>query len=699
MSDTAKSPTRHYIPKELSWLSFNERVLQEAADETNPLIERVRFLGIFASNLDEFYQVRFANLKHNLLIMRERDAKEAKLLHKQLKQIQNKTEGLNRRFETIYARLLLRLAKHRIFLINETQLSPFHQQWLKEYFKQQIKIHIFPIILNENMDLSKALSAHNSNLIIQLGKNKKIQNLAILPIPSDVLPRFIVLPKEKYKRHQRIILLDNVLRFCLSDIFAESIFAYDSITAYSIKLTRDAEYDLVTELEYSLLESMSYSLKQRVAAQPVRLLYEKAMPANLLKLLKKRLNISELDAVEGGARYLSFKHLLQFPLLDHKELINPPLAPLIPSALQEERMILNAIAKKDILLYYPYHSFNLICELLRQSSFDPNVTAIKINLYRVAKNSRIIEALCNAANNGKAVTVVIELQARFDEEANIQWAKVLTENNVKVIFSSPGFKIHSKLFLITRRENNRLRDYAHIGTGNFHEHTAKIYTDFSLLSQNPQITEEVKALFRFIEQPFNTCDFSHLLVSPVNIRRRFSELTEREIKNARAGKKSGIILKINNLADQEIIELLYRASQAGVEIKMIVRGMCSLVPGIEGLSDNIHVISIVDRFLEHPRVYYFENNGDPEVFISSADLMTRNLDRRIEVGVPLLSKEARQTVIDILNIQLADNVKARIIDAQQQNRYVENDLPACRSQIALYEYLAAKAGLKKSETE
>ncbi|PJG86547.1 polyphosphate kinase 1 [Conservatibacter flavescens] len=679
-----------YTAKEISWLAFNERVLQEAADENNPLLERIRFLGIFASNLDEFYQVRFANLKHQLLLIPKQHSEQAKQIRSYIKSIQKRTEELNKKFSEIYNRLMLRLAKHKIFLINENQLSSYHQNWLKDYFRKEIKKYIFPIILNEEIDLSTSLSSHNSNLIVVLKKNNKITQLAVLPIPSDKIPRFVVLPKERYKRHQRIILLDNILRLCLEDLFSNSVFKYDEINAYAIRMTRDAEYDLITEVEYSLLELMSSSLKQRIAAQPVRFLYEKTMPKALLNLLKERLNMTSLDSIEAGERYLSFRHLLQFPSLDKKELLNEPLAVINHPQIKPGYPILDAIRQKDILLYYPYHSFDTICELFRQASFDPYVVSLKINLYRVASHSRIIEALINAANNGKKVTVIIELQARFDEEANIHWAKKLTDNNIKVVFSSPGFKIHSKLFLITRQEENKLVEYAHIGTGNFHENTAKIYTDFALLTQNPVITKEVSNVFRFIEMPFSPSQFNELFVSPVNVRDKFAMLVKREMKNAKKGKKSGIILKVNNLVDQEMVDLLYSASQAGVKIQMIIRGMCSLRAGVKGLSENIHIISIVDRFLEHPRVYYFENNGNPDVFLSSADLMTRNLDRRIEVGVPIYDEDTKQCVIDILNIQLADNIKARIIDAQEKNEYVRNDNPPCRSQIAIHQYLMDK---------
>lgn len=677
-----------YTSKELSWLAFNERVLQEACDTNNPLIERIRFLGIFASNLDEFFQVRFANLKHKLMIIKEQDSLPAKEIRKQLAKIQDKTEALSSRFDEVYSKLLLEMAKHRIFLVNEGQLSKGHQEWLSEFYKTDIKQHIFPIVVNESLELLQSLSVHNSCLIVQLLKKGKQKDLILLPIPNTI-QRFIVLPKERYKRSHCVMLLDNALRFCLDDIF-NGYFDYDEIKAYSIRITRDAEYDLITEAEYSLLEMMSTSVKQRITAQPVRFLYEKGMPASLLKFLKKRLNISSLDSVEAGGRYLSYHYLLQFPDLSNKTLVNKPLPKIIHHKLHDRREMFKRITESDILLYYPYHSFSVICELLRQASFDPLVTSIKINLYRVAKNSRIIDALINAVNNGKNVTVVIELQARFDEEANISWAKRLTDEDINVVFSTPGFKIHSKLFVITRKEGGELVDYAHIGTGNFNESTAKIYTDFSLLTKRTSITEEVKRVFRFIEMPYSPTKFKHLLVSPINVRDRLEALIEREIRHAQEGKKSGIKIKINNLVDLEITNLLYKASQAGVRVDMIIRGMCSLRPGVKGISDNIHIISVVDRFLEHPRIYCFENDGDPAVYLSSADWMTRNLDRRIEVGVPIIDPNVRQTVLDIMEIQLKDNVKARIIDAKERNKYVKNDKPKIRSQIAIHEYLANK---------
>ncbi|MGL4856424.1 polyphosphate kinase 1, partial [Plesiomonas sp.] len=445
------------------------------------------------------------------------------------------------------------------------------------------------------------------------------------------LPRFITLPQEKPRRRKTIILLDNVIRFCLDDIF-RGFFEYDSLTAYSMKMTRDAEYDLVNELESSLLEQMSFSLKQRLTAEPVRFVYQRDMPDELVDYLKEKLGISSYDSIIPGGRYHNFKDFIGFPNVGKPSLVNKPMPPLEQSIFLRHDTAFDAIKERDILLYYPYHTFNHFTELLRQASFDPNVVSIKINIYRVAKDSRIIDSMIHAANNGKKVTVVVELQARFDEEANIHWAKQLTEAGVHVIFSIPGLKIHSKLCLITRREGEVYERYAHVGTGNFHEKTARLYTDFTLLTRDPRITNEVRRVFNFIENPYRPVTFEHLIVSPQNSRKMLYKLIDQEILHAQSGQKSGISLKINNLVDKGLIDRLYAASNAGVTVRLLIRGMCSLVPGLKEVSENIHITSILDRYLEHPRVYAFENAGDTLVYISSADWMTRNIDYRIEVG-------------------------------------------------------------------
>jgi polyphosphate kinase len=455
-------------------------------------------------------------------------------------------------------------------------------------------------------------------------------------------------------------------------------------------MTRDAEYDLVTEMESSLLELMSSSLKQRLTAEPVRFVYQRDMPNEMVELLRNKLGISNYDSVIAGGRYHNFKDFISFPNVGKANLVNRPLPRLRHIWFDKFRNGFDAIREKDVLLYYPYHTFEHVLELLRQASFDPSVLAIKINIYRVAKDSRIIESMIHAAHNGKKVTVVVELQARFDEEANIHWAKRLTEAGVHVIFSAPGLKIHAKLFLISRREGDDIVRYAHIGTGNFNEKTARIYTDYSLLTADSRITNEVRRVFNFIENPYRPVSFDNLMVSPQNSRRMLYDLIDREIANALAGENAAIMLKINNLVDKGLVDRLYTAAAAGVKIRLLVRGMCSLIPNLPGISDNIQVISIVDRFLEHDRVYVFENKGDKRVYLSSADWMTRNIDYRIEVAVSLLDPALKQRVLDILELLFSDTVKARYIDKELSNQYVpRGNRRKVRAQVAIYEYLKA----------
>ncbi|MCI2166035.1 MAG: polyphosphate kinase 1, partial [Ewingella americana] len=451
-----------------------------------------------------------------------------------------------------------------------------------------------------------------------------------------------------------------------------------------------AEYDLVTEMESSLLELMSSSLKQRLTAEPVRFVYQRDMPDDMVELLRGKLGISNYDSVIPGGRYHNFKDFIGFPNVGKANLVNRPLPRLRHLFFDKFRNGFEAIRQQDVLLYYPYYTFEHVLELLRQASFDPNVLSIKINIYRVAKDSRIIESMIHAAHNGKKVTVVVELQARFDEEANIHWAKRLTEAGVHVIFSAPGLKIHAKLFLISRREGDEIVRYAHIGTGNFNEKTARLYTDYSLLTADSRITNEVRRVFNFIENPYRPVTFEHLMVSPQNSRDMLYKLIDQEIANVQAGGNGGITLKINNLVDKGLIDRLYAASNVGVKIRLLIRGMCSLVPQLPGVSENIQVTSIVDRYLEHDRVYVFENNGDTKVFLSSADWMTRNIDYRIEVAVALLDPTLRQRVLDILDLLFSDTVKARYIDKDLSNRYVpRGNRRKVRAQLAIYDYLKA----------
>ncbi|MDR5012935.1 polyphosphate kinase 1 [Aeromonas veronii] len=679
------STDKQYEEKELSWLSFNERVLQEAMDKTVPLIERVRFLGIFSSNQDEFFKVRVSDVKRRILINEVHGGDdEAKVL---LRAIQQKVMALGEAFDNTYKELLIALARHNIFLVNENQLSDAIQKWLRVFFKEKVLRHIIPILLNKEVNPVKFLKDEYTYLAIEMKKNGQVIQYALVEVPTDDLPRFFQLPPEGTRRKKQIIILDNVIRFCLDEIF-KGFFDYDEIAAYAVKLTRDAEYDLSDQLDLSLVDKMSDGLKQRLTAMPVRFVYEREMPAAMISFLKLKLQISSYDAIMPGGRYHNFKDFIGFPNVGRDYLENPKLPALDCRDFDGFVNAFDAITKQDILLYYPYHKFHHFTELVRQAAFDPAVSAIRINIYRVAKKSRIIHSLIDAANNGKKVTVVVELRARFDEAANIDWANILTDAGVKVVFGVPSLKIHSKLCLITRHENGEPVRYAHIGTGNFNEKTAKIYTDFSLLTRNPDITAEVEGVFEYIEYPYRRYKFNHLLVSPINSRRQLYRLIDNELSNAKAGQPSGIILKINNLVDKDLINRLYAAGQAGVPIQMIIRGMCALRPGVPGLSDNIKVISIIDRFLEHPRVMVFHNKGNPQLYISSADWMSRNIDGRIEVGTPIYDERLKQRIMDILELQLSDTCKARVIDADQQNEYVKRgNRRKIRSQVAIYDYL------------
>ncbi|HHX8566302.1 polyphosphate kinase 1 [Vibrio sp. RM-44-3] len=678
------SAEKLYIEKELSWLSFNERVLQEAADKTVPLIERIRFLGIFSNNLDEFYKVRFADVKRRILISQERGGSDSP--KRLLTKMQSKALKLNEQFDELYSELIREMARRRIFLVNEQQLDESQQKWIAKYFRREVMPHITPLLMKDEIDVLQFLKDEYAYIAVELRKEEHYQ-YALIEIPTDHLPRFVMVPEQKGKRRKTIILLDNIIRHCLDELF-KGFFDYDELSGYAMKMTRDAEYDLRNEIEYSLLEQMSEGVNQRLTAKPVRFVYERDMPPQMLEFLCNKLNISNYDNLIPGGRYHNFKDFIAFPNVGREYLENKPLPPMKCADFEGYANSFDAIKAKDILLYYPYHTFDHISELVRQASFDPKVLSIKINIYRVAKDSRLMNSLIDAVHNGKNVTVVVELQARFDEEANIEWSKVLTEAGVHVIFGAPGLKIHSKLLMISRREGEEIIRYAHIGTGNFHEKTARIYTDFSLLTADQEITNEVRNVFGYIENPYRPVKFNHLMVSPRNSRTQIYRLIDNEIANAKLGKKAALTIKVNNLVDKGIVNKLYGASTAGVKINMIIRGMCSLVPGIEGISDNIRIISIVDRFLEHPRVVIPHNDGDPQVYISSADWMTRNIDHRIEVAAPVRDPRLKQRIIDITNIHFTDTVKARFIDKEMSNAYVpRGNRKKVRSQIAIYDYL------------
>lgn len=678
------------VSKEISWLAFNERVLQEAADKNNPLIERMRFLGIYSSNLDEFYKVRIADLRRRMLIYEGQP--HGHRLRGLYKEVRAYIERLELRFDALYKALMIELARNQIFLVNEHQLTLEQQEWLNQHFMKELHSCVSPIMISPDMDLTRFLKDDNTYLAVDI-KCGTQSHYALLEIISNKLPRFITLPSLSRRRHS-IILLDNVMRYCLRDIFEQFYDPIDEVYAYAMKVTRDAEYDLVSEVESSLLDVMSSSLKQRLTAKLVRFVYQRDMQHEMVAMLCEKLSITDADYLTAGGRYYSDKDFIKFPNIGRRSLEYTPLPPVSHPAFNGCRNGFDAIRRQDILLYYPYHAFEHVLDVLRQAACDPDVVALKINIYRVARQSHVIDALVHAAYNGKKVTVLVELQARFDEEANIMWAKCLTEAGVQVVFSAPGFKVHAKLFLITRREDGTLIQYAHIGTGNFNESTARLYTDYSLLTADERITDEVQRVFRFLEMPYFPETFEHLIVSPQNSRESLYGLIDREIQNAAQGKATGITLKVNNLVDDGLIEKLYAASNAGVPIDLLVRGMCTLIPQQKGFSDNIRAISILDRYLEHDRVYVFENNGDRRVFISSADWMTRNIDNRVEVAVELLSPAIKHQVLDTLALLFSDNTKARVIDKSLGNHYVSRgNRRKVRGQLAVYHYIERMANV------
>ncbi len=673
-----------YTPKELSWLAFNARVLQEAADHSVPVIERVRFLGIFSNNMDEFFRVRVADVRRRIVI--DRASGESHGNRKLLNAIQKQVLELQEQFDIVYKDVLEGLARRQIFIINEQQLKPEQGKWLRQYFRDKLLRHIAPIIITDDVDLGRRLKDDLTYLVVEL-QGKKLQQYAMVEVPSEDAPRFVRLPKEKGSKRKNIILLDNIIRFCVDDIF-RPFFSYESSRAHSLKMTRDADFGMPDDIDQSLMEKMSTGIKQRLTAAPVRFVYDREMPEGTVELVKRKLGISKFDAVIPGGRYHNFRDFMDFPNIGRSYLEHSAMPALDCHDFDSETSAFKAISRRDILLYYPYHKFRYFTEFVRQAAIDPAVRDIKICVYRLAKRSRVVKSLIDAVENGKKVTVVMELAARFDEEANIEWAKVLTEAGVKVEFGAPGLKSHAKLCLVTRSEKKGVVRYAHVGTGNFHEKTAKSYTDFSLFTRDQAIANEVANVFEFISHSYKRFHFKHLWVSPVDSRAKIYAAIDAETERAAAGKKASIVLKLNNIDDPGVIERLYGASQAGVKIRMIVRGMCSLVPGVAGISENIKVLSIVDRFLEHPRVAVFHNGGDPRVIVSSADWMTRNIDRRVEVGVPVLDPVLRQRIIEILDIQWSDTTKARIIDAHQKNQYKpRGNKKKVRSQAAIYDYI------------
>ncbi|WP_300436459.1 polyphosphate kinase 1 [Christiangramia sp.] len=692
---------KRYINRELSWLSFNARVLQEAADETVPLIERLRFLGIFSNNLDEFFKVRYATVKRIDLAGKAGKRvlggiKASKLLEEITKiVIDQQSESLK-----ILEDIQTKLQDHDIHIIKEDQVTRNQQEFIKNFFLSKVSPALVTIILNDlpEMPSLKDSAAYlavkmvmaeetepNQGISKMMKSSAKEKRYVLIEIPRNI-DRFVVLPEENGKQY--IILLDDLIRYNLNTIF--NIFKYESLSAHMIKITRDAELDLDSDLSKSFIEKISDSVKDRIKGDPVRFVYDKNIDSDTLAYLMNKMGIDSTDSIIPGGRYHNRRDYMDFPSLGKEELQYEVREALPIPGLILQTSVLKGIAEKDYLLYTPYQSFAYVVKFLREAALDPKVKSIKITIYRLAKISHIASSLINAVKNGKKVTVQIELRARFDEVANIRYAEQMQEEGVNLIFGVPGLKVHCKTCVIEREEEGKLKRYGFISTGNFNENTSRVYTDYTLFTADPSILKEVNMVFDFFETNYKVNKYKHLIVSPHYTRNAIYNLIQTEIDNAKNGKPAGIRLKLNSLSDNGVIDKLYMASKAGVKVKLLIRGICCLVPGVEGLSENIEAISIVDKFLEHPRVFIFQNNDDPRVYISSADFMTRNLDQRVEISCPIYDEDIKKELIETFDISWSDNVKARNHCRGMENPYRKVQGATVRSQFALYDYYLKK---------
>lgn len=666
------------IERDISWLHFNERVLQEAADEKVPLLMRLKFLGIFSNNLDEFFRVRVATHQRLMGLNRETAITQRKIL----KQIHQNVVAQQQHFEEIYAQILTELKAYQINIVNEKELTTEQGEIVRAYFHDTVRPLLVPLMLDQIVEFP-ALKDGCIYLALCLAERKKNSiekpHFALIELPTEKLSRFFVFKQED---NTFVILLDDVVRYCLNDIFA--IFGYNDCRAYTVKVTKDAEMDLDVDVSKSFMELIALGVKKRKFGNMVRFIYDQEIDANLLTFLLKKLRIKKTDNHIAAGRYHNFKDFMGFPSVGSAALNKRPDTPMLHPAIDPKQSLFKLIRKQDVMLHFPYHSFHPVIDFLREAAIDPKVLFIKITIYRVAKQSNIINALINARKNGKQVTATIEIQARFDEEANIEWVKSLQENGITVLHGQQGIKIHSKLILVGRRENNKTVLYANVSTGNFHEGTARTYSDDSLLTADPQITREVAKVFDMIERK-EYYSFKHLLVSPHQMLNKILTFIDTEIRNARANKTAYIIAKLNSLNDEEVIQKLYEAAKAGVKITLIIRGICTLVP-----QQNIEVFSIVDKYLEHSRVYVFADGGKERIYIASADWMERNLHRRIEVACPIYDTQIRNEIKTMLAYQQKDNTKSRLINAPEVNAYKIDDQAPFRYQNKMYDYFKNK---------
>lgn len=690
MMTQIKKTYDRFVNRDLSWLQFNARVLQEAKDPSVPLIERLRFLGIFSNNLDEFFKIRYAMIKRIVEAGKQGRSELGGMSAKDLQEEITQTVIAQQQLSLdILGGIQKELSKEGIHIINEHEITDEQSLFITDYFLREVSPALVTIILSDS-EAFPALKDNAAYLAVRMVFSRpkdEIEeiNYALIEIPR-VINRFVELPEKNGQKY--LILLDDLIRHCMSIIF--SIFSYQDISAYMIKITRDAELDIDSDLSRSFLDKISKSVARRSSGDPVRFVYDRTIDPEMLQFLMNKMNIESTDSVIPGGRYHNRRDYMKFPSLGRQDLLYEAKTPLLIKGLNFEGSLLAKIAKKDYLLHAPYQSFRYVVKFLREAALDPQVQSIKITIYRLAEISHIASALINAAKNGKNVVVQIELRARFDEVANIHYAEQMQEEGVRMIFGVKGLKVHCKACLIERIESGKIKRYSFLSTGNFNETTARIYTDYTLFTAHEGIAKDINKVFNFFDVNYRVKSYKYLVVSPHYTRKVWEALIDREINNKQHGKSAGIQLKLNSLSDYRMIDKLYEASKNKVPVKIVVRGICCLIPGIRGLSEHIEVISVVDKFLEHSRLYIFNNNDDPQYFISSADIMGRNLDTRVEISCPIYDSEIQQELQDTFDITWQDNVKARLISEKQDNAYVGEGELSIRSQFATYEYYQKK---------
>ena len=661
-----------YVERDVSWMYFNHRILQEAEKEFVPLLERLSFLGIYSNNLDEFFRVRVASL--NRMLERKLDKDTEQQIKKSLKTINKLNESYSKEYTEAVDRVFEELETHKIRLVTEASLNDEQKDFLSQFFYDKLNGSVNPIWLSEIEDLT-VLEDNRIYLIVEKCEKKdNKKKYAIVKVPDRIYGRWVKIPSSD--GFDNIMYLDDVIRYCLPLVFLG--FKESTYRAYSFKFTKDAEMEMDNDADFGTMEKIALGVNSRKKGEAVRVIYDHEMPREMQRKLRDRLNTKELDASLAGGRYQNHKDLMSFPDCGRKDLKYDKWTPIMKPEFISNESILDQIREKDRFIHVPYHNFNGYIRVLREAAIKPEVKSIKTTLYRLAKDSKVVKALITAARNGKKVTAVVELLARFDEESNIKWSKRMQEEGVNVIFGVEGLKIHSKLLYIESKKGN----IACIGTGNFHEGNAKIYTDYLMMTARPKIVNEVAKVFDFIDRPFSPFRFSELLVSPNSMKSRILRMLDTEIRNAGEGKEAWVKIKINHITDTDMVTKLYQASKAGVKIDIVIRGNCSLVPGIKGLSENIRCVGIIDRYLEHSRILIFANGGKPRYFLGSADWMPRNLLNRIEVLTPVYDEELQADLMRTISYGMRDTTNGRIVDGKGTNNFVEGE--PFRSQQELY---------------